>query len=85
MVWVLVCWRGRSEIYLLCGSGLGFGDYKMPAKVIAADCTGCELCVDECPEEAITMVDEIAVVNADKCNDCGDCVDVCASDAIVVK
>ena len=58
----------------------------MPAKVIAEDCTGCELCVDECPEEAITMGDDdIAVVDADKCNDCGDCVEVCASGAIVLE
>ena len=57
----------------------------MPAVVNADECVGCGTCVDECPEEAISMNDdEIAVVDADKCTECGTCVDACPSEAISV-
>jgi Fe-S-cluster-containing hydrogenase component 2 len=49
------------------------------------ECTGCETCVDECPEEAITMVDDVAVIDYKKCNECGTCVEGCPSEAIVMK
>ncbi|MCP4604133.1 MAG: 4Fe-4S dicluster domain-containing protein [Proteobacteria bacterium] len=46
-------------------------------------CTGCEECVEDCPTEAITMVDEVAVINGDECTECGACVDTCPEDAII--
>lgn len=54
----------------------------MPAKVNPDDCTACGLCVDECPAEAISMEEEVAVVDANTCTDCELCVDVCPSEAI---
>jgi Fe-S-cluster-containing hydrogenase component 2 len=56
----------------------------MAAIVNKKECTGCELCVDTCPVEAITMVDGNASVNADECVDCGDCVDACPVEAITL-
>ncbi len=47
-------------------------------------CTGCGSCVDECPFEAIELIDELAVVN-EKCNLCGACVDVCPEEAITLE
>ncbi len=47
-----------------------------------SDCTGCEACVDECPVEAITMVDGLAVINAGECTECNACIDVCPAEAI---
>lgn len=47
-------------------------------------CTGCGSCVDECPFEALELVDEIAVVN-EKCTLCGACVDVCPEEAITLE
>ncbi|MDP2726760.1 MAG: 4Fe-4S binding protein, partial [Dehalococcoidia bacterium] len=44
-------------------------------------CTGCELCVDACREEAITMVDGLPQREEDECLLCGDCVSVCPLDA----
>ena len=57
----------------------------MPAVVDRDECVGCGTCVEECPEDAITMDDEeIAVVDADKCTDCGTCVENCPSEAITI-
>lgn len=47
------------------------------------ECSGCGLCVDECPAEALSLDDEgISVVDADECVECGACVDVCPNVAI---
>ena len=46
-----------------------------------SECTGCGSCVDVCPVEAISIVDEKAVVS-DECTLCGMCVDSCEFEAI---
>ena len=48
-------------------------------------CNGCESCVEECPSEAIEMVDDKAVINVETCVDCGACVDACPSEAISME
>jgi len=57
----------------------------MPAKVDKEKCTGCESCVEECPSEAIKMVDDKAEVGVDDCVDCGVCVDACPVEAITME
>jgi ferredoxin len=57
----------------------------MPAKVDEQKCTGCEACVGECPSEAISMVNDKAVVDLDTCIDCGVCVDACPVEAISIE
>ena len=46
------------------------------------ECTGCEECVDACPAECITMVDDIAVIKAEECTECSACVDACPAECI---
>ena len=58
---------------------------QMPAKVDKEKCTGCESCVEECPSEAIKMVDNKAEVDADTCVDCGVCVGACPVEAISME
>lgn len=48
-------------------------------------CVGCGACVDECPVEAITLVDDKAVINADECTECETCVEACPAEAISAK
>ncbi|MFC1825556.1 ATP-binding protein [Thermodesulfobacteriota bacterium] len=49
-------------------------------------CSGCRLCVDDCPFGALKMVEkdevEIAEVDMEKCMGCGLCTLVCPDDAI---
>ncbi|MCU0660734.1 MAG: 4Fe-4S binding protein [Myxococcota bacterium] len=51
-------------------------------KVNKDECTSCEACVDECPAEAISMVDGLAVIDNDACTECGACIDACPAEAI---
>ncbi|MDX9863268.1 MAG: 4Fe-4S binding protein [Anaerolineaceae bacterium] len=46
------------------------------------DCIMCEACIAECPEEAITMGDDSAVIDPKLCKDHAACVEVCPVDAI---
>ena len=57
----------------------------MAAVVDKDACVGCGACKDECPVEAIEMVDDVAVVNADDCTSCGACVEVCPVEAITIE
>ncbi len=47
-------------------------------------CTGCEVCVAECPFGAIEMIDGLAVIN-EACTLCGACVEVCEFQAIEME
>ena len=57
----------------------------MPAKVDKEKCNGCESCVEDCPSEAIKMVDNKAEIDVDACVDCGVCVDACPDEAISME
>jgi len=54
------------------------------AQVNAEDCTGCTICVDYCPMNAISMNDEdnMAEINSDLCIGCGLCASNCPVEAI---
>ncbi|MGO9486131.1 MAG: FAD-dependent oxidoreductase [Rhodomicrobium sp.] len=55
------------------------------AKVRESHCTGCEMCVDACPYEAISLVHGKAYVNEVQCEGCGTCSGTCVRAAIDVK
>ena len=57
----------------------------MVAKVNEDECTGCGICVDDCPAVAIKLVDDKAKVDAEECTDCGTCVDSCPVEAISME
>jgi len=54
----------------------------MAAQINPDKCTGCKLCVEICPVEAIGMENKKAKVDTDKCVDCGQCVEQCLAEAI---
>jgi ferredoxin len=55
----------------------------MTAKIDEKECTGCGVCADSCPENAIKISD-VAKVDAKRCTGCGSCVDACPNGAISV-
>ena len=57
----------------------------MTAFVNKDNCVGCGLCVDACPNQAIKMVDGVAVVDPDICIECEACVSECPNGAIAMK
>lgn len=57
----------------------------MAAEIDVEKCTGCGLCVDVCPVEAIDLDDDKARVDVEKCVDCGRCVDECPNKAISIS
>lgn len=60
-------------------------DTKKLAEVNKDTCAGCEACVAACPTSALSMKDNIAVVDAAKCDGCGTCKDQCPTEAITIK
>ena len=55
----------------------------MVVKVDSSKCDACETCVEECPSEAISMVDGHALIDQEECVECLSCIDVCPEEAIV--
>ena len=52
-------------------------------KVCTTSCIACGMCVKACENEAITLENNVAVINPDKCTNCGKCKDACKRKAII--
>ncbi len=56
------------------------------ALIITEDCTSCDACLDECPNQAITEGDDIYIIESARCTECvgffdtPQCADVCPVD-----
>ena len=57
---------------------------KIGTAYVSDNCFGCEICANLCPKEAISIIDNKAVVNSDKCIGCGKCASVCKAGAIKI-
>ena len=59
------------------------------ALLINDECINCDVCVPECPNDAISEGDEIYVINPERCTECvghfdePQCVEVCPVDCII--
>jgi len=54
----------------------------MAVKVDISKCDACETCVEVCPVEAISIVDDHAFIDPDECIECLSCIDECPNEAI---
>lgn len=54
-------------------------------QVNAENCIGCEECVEHCSQQALSVSQELAVVDVGKCIGCGECILICPNAAIEIK
>ncbi len=55
---------------------------KKVSKACEVGCIACKACVKVCPQEAIVMEDNLAVIDLEKCDDCGKCAEKCPTNTI---
>jgi len=55
------------------------------AVVNEEECIGCGTCVEKCPMETISLIDDIAKINSEKCIGCGVCAHHCPQEAIKLE
>jgi Pyruvate/2-oxoacid:ferredoxin oxidoreductase delta subunit len=68
------------------GTGKFIAPSRYRARVEAQDCTGCELCIERCFFEALSMREKerVAQVEEASCMGCGVCQVICPTDAILM-
>jgi uncharacterized Fe-S center protein len=54
-------------------------------EVQAEECIGCGECAAHCASGAISLVDEVACIDAQGCVGCGECILICPNEAIQVQ
>ena len=59
-------------------------EVKMAVQIDQEKCTGCGLCVNVCPVQAISLENDKAKVDKGTCTECGQCVDECPNKAISI-
>jgi len=58
---------------------------RMPPVIDTEKCTGCGVCIEDCPNEVLVMKDDhSSVSDPDECVECGVCVDNCPEEAITL-
>lgn len=66
--------KGDKGHLVLCNS---HDRGKTVTRACTVGCMACNACVKACPETAITMENNLAVIDLEKCTDCGECVLKC--------
>nr|AIB09465.1 electron transport complex protein RnfB [Halobacteroides sp. TB21] len=70
----------QQEVTAKCKSVL---EGSKVSKVCENGCIACTLCEQNCPVDAITMENNLPVIDDETCIDCGKCVEVCPTDSMV--
>ena len=68
-----------KKVYVACSSkDIG----KETRLVCPVGCIACRKCEQICPEDAIHVIDNLAIIDYNKCTSCGKCVEVCPTKTI---
>ncbi len=71
-----------AKVYVACSS---HARGKAVTDVCKFGCIACGKCARTCPEGAITMQDNLPVIDYDKCSRCGKCAEACPRHTIKVR
>jgi Na+-translocating ferredoxin:NAD+ oxidoreductase RNF subunit RnfB len=72
--------RADSQTLVLCSSSSSGKETRSACKV---GCIACKICERNCPEKAIIIETNKAVINHDKCKNCGECINKCPQKCIL--
>ncbi len=53
-------------------------------EVCSIACIACKICEKNCPEKAVTVIDNLAVIDYNKCTACGICVEKCPQKIMII-
>ncbi len=72
----------KTKVYVKCSS--------LDKGIVVKDncktgCIGCRICEKNCEAEAISVVDNLAVINTEKCTGCGVCAEKCPKKIIKIR
>jgi H+/Na+-translocating ferredoxin:NAD+ oxidoreductase subunit B len=78
------CCCGMLGIQKALPRPVDFWATNFQAAVDAEACSGCELCVERCQVDTVSMDEDqsISVINLNRCIGCGNCVSTCPEEAI---
>ena len=52
-------------------------------KIIKEECAGCGVCIPACPVHAISLAENIAVIDKSICTNCNACISACPQETII--
>jgi len=71
---IITLWPVGKKVTVLC---MSHDKGPQVRKICKVGCIACGICVKQCPVKAITMDDNLAVIDPQLCTNCGLCVEKC--------